>query len=1561
MTRKLLALKVWLLLLVLFTRGLGLAGYAKEIRGDRHVDRLFPSVSLRRGGLCAYDSARARLVRYGGTVIKGGFPLTSEWDGSCWWPIDTQNAPPVLEGFAMAYDAARGQVVLFGGSPVTDQTWLYDGTDWTLATPAQSPPARTRHQMVYDSVRQRIVLFGGSSDPASVSDLGDTWEWDGSNWHNMTPVSSPSPRFNPQMVYDAQRRVTVLFRGSRSFVNLFGKIQVQSIADMWEYNGSAWSSNVVVNLPAGTEKGPLAYNPGSGMVELFSAFTQNKSFKLWTYDKGTWTSKTYSSSPPAGGNDIHYIDDGNAVYVMHEASSAGSVTTWNWSGSKWVNHTFVHTGSRPTTWADINGDGRLDLITSGDPSVGKTTSSGMAVFLHDGTNLAQNPVWVRDESGLVWSVTAGDVTGDGQPDVAFGFQPNVVAKLIELYANIGGTLSSTSIWQSSTNWIVADLVLTDVDGDGDIDLTALAAESTTNSWSVLVFQNTNGVLAKDPVVAYTLPVSGSGVSFSGGSMVWADINNDGTRECAVAYQYSWSSPVTEVLGWSGSGLISLLSLEGIRAPLAFADVNVDGYPDLIATRHNVGLAIFPNVTGVIASEPSWQASPFRGVFGVVSLQSLAVGDFDGDGDPDIVMLSPAGHALYVNSSGRFKDYPDWVAHVDAGVDNNLGGQSDLFDFDGDGVLDIVAGKGVYLMDRIVRNGFPPLPPRYAMATSGTPNPTDVTITWDASPSDGVASYRIWGRDHRFVGEVPASQRYIVDSRGLATGSSSYYVYAIDEAGNIGGRCIANQIAALPGLPVKGDGKPDYSFSGSLLIGDVTGNLYPDVFTRNSIESEVNRDSLWALWANENGGGFSKVWERRWDAGVPLPGGPVLLKDATGDGRADLLMSSRRPMDLGDGTNVLCTVYELWPLTVSGLANEPLYTIPIPVTSSESIGRRDVTGLRVDWGDVDGDGYFDLAVVGYGPDRKAALFRNDAGVFSSTPIWTSVASNILTLAFGDLNGDGRADLAIVEDRHYGGNDSPDSFYVYLGSATGLGASPFWSQVNVSGASQNNNITGVEWRDFDGNGSLDLTFFGWGATYGYRNTGGVLPKTYSFAVTQSGTIGSKPAHNLRGWADVDGNGIMDLYSATTVIQDAGLFAGMKNDTNLATWESQVTSGANKFISAPWFWGSDNLISAFADFDRDGIDDMVCNRGEGMIFLGSSVFPPASTVYIVNKLIVSPSSPIILNELGRMQALTVLAEMKDGSTLDVTDQAAFQFESADDQSNVITISNNVITAKSPGQATLEVSWGDSGAGRVKYVVSVEASPVIPVSLRVTPGDATLTREGEVLRFTVVATMAGGQVVDVTNEATLQSDRPAVCSVTGTVGLAGQNGIAQISAHYAGLTATSTVTVSRSVAVTSLELMPSATTIAAGGHQSFGVIAHYSDGTIADVTFQSTISSSAPGTAAIAGFGVNGLAPGMAVVTATYHGISGTSTVRVDDFGSTQMEVLDFSINAGSAYLRWYCSTPSGSTARFTIYACTNLVEGIWVPVVSNLVRQPLGFNMFVMEPETNAATVFYRVGLE
>jgi hypothetical protein len=67
-----------------------------------------------------------------------------------------------------------------------------------------------------------MILFGG--DDGTM--LNDLWEWDGSNWSEVT-VAGPPPRCCYAYAHDPARRATVLFGGSDDQTWLYSQLPAQ--------------------------------------------------------------------------------------------------------------------------------------------------------------------------------------------------------------------------------------------------------------------------------------------------------------------------------------------------------------------------------------------------------------------------------------------------------------------------------------------------------------------------------------------------------------------------------------------------------------------------------------------------------------------------------------------------------------------------------------------------------------------------------------------------------------------------------------------------------------------------------------------------------------------------------------------------------------------------------------------------------------------------------------------------------------------------------------------------------------------------------------------------------------------------------------------------------------------------------------------------------------------------------------------------------------------------------------------------------------------------------------
>jgi hypothetical protein len=184
-----------------------------------------------------------------------------------WVRVATIGPPPRAYA-AMAYDSDRQVTVLFGGEPydpigsaVLGDTWEFDGTNWTQRLSATSPAARRRANMVYDSLRHRTVLYGGDvygNIFVGVTNSPETWEWDGANWQKIATPNQPTRMqsgYSYAACYDSWRGEMLPFGGG---------------SQLWGYDGKDWHPK----FPAGFTPvydslcSTMAFDANRGMAVL---------------------------------------------------------------------------------------------------------------------------------------------------------------------------------------------------------------------------------------------------------------------------------------------------------------------------------------------------------------------------------------------------------------------------------------------------------------------------------------------------------------------------------------------------------------------------------------------------------------------------------------------------------------------------------------------------------------------------------------------------------------------------------------------------------------------------------------------------------------------------------------------------------------------------------------------------------------------------------------------------------------------------------------------------------------------------------------------------------------------------------------------------------------------------------------------------------------------------------------------------------------------------------------------------------------------------------------------
>jgi hypothetical protein len=234
---------------------------------------------------------------------------------------------------AMAFDTARRRVVAFAAGPsgYDSETWEWDGAQWTQVANA-GPAARLNPGMVYESNRQRMLLFGGYEEIGNCARaVGDTWEWDGTQWTQVADAGPP-PRDNMGMAYDSARSRVVLFGGGYASSGCFEEY----LADTWEWDGSQWMQTLEPDAGPGSRSGAaMVFDSAQGLVTLFGGGSRD----TWVYDGGSWTQLLVTGPTPTPRSQHAMVyDSSRQTAVMFGGLSNTLVDlgdTWELRGGSW--------------------------------------------------------------------------------------------------------------------------------------------------------------------------------------------------------------------------------------------------------------------------------------------------------------------------------------------------------------------------------------------------------------------------------------------------------------------------------------------------------------------------------------------------------------------------------------------------------------------------------------------------------------------------------------------------------------------------------------------------------------------------------------------------------------------------------------------------------------------------------------------------------------------------------------------------------------------------------------------------------------------------------------------------------------------------------------------------------------------------------------------------------------------------------------------------------------------------------------------------------------------------
>ena len=811
--------------------------------------------------------------------------------------------------------------------------------------------------------------------------------------------------------------------------------------------------------------------------------------------------------------------------------------------------------------------------------------------------------------------TAGDVNGDGYSDILVGSPnwntPFANGGRVQLFLGSASGIAATAAWTLDGPQVNVRLGFSistagDLNGDGYSDV-AIGAPGLLGRGAVVVFLGSAGGLGATP--AFTLfGDSQSGCEFGWSVALAGDVNGDDHSDLLVgaplfnnggaargkAYCY-YGQAGTLNLGWSFAGTVTNAQFGSSVAGVG--DLNGDGLSDVaigapyqpkFPGTNNGAVYVFRGNagTGLSAGASSMLTGVGSANFGY-SISSA--GDMNGDGYSDLLVGAPATSSgngavhLYVGTAAASM-VPATAASTLAGSGGErLGSSVSLAgDVNGDGYADVIMGSPNSGTDKgkvRVYNGGP-------------------TALFDAS-------HLYWTRTGSIAG--------------------AYLGAAVATGGDVNGDGISDLLLGAPGQAGTGvvsifHGKPDlpsstiqwsslgtqnngYMGRSVASAGDVNGDGYSDVLIGASgMDGAKGRAMLFL--GSASGLSATPAWTTYGENALDQFGYCVASAgDVNGDGYSDVLVGAASwPNYAWTGKAYL---YYGGP---AGLSPTAAWTLTGTLPD-------DRFGYALSSaGDVNGDGYSDVAVGAYmynSGQGRAFVFHGSASGLASTADWVgtgdpqSFYAASISLA-GDVNGDGYDDLIVGAPLHdLAGGNNYGAALVYHGSPAGLSPVANWSEFGEVPGDQFGESVSMA-GDVNGDGYSDVVIGAYMHTSGGQGSAG---RAYVFHGTPTAGLEAVPhtvidasmslpdAHlgvSVCSAGDVNGDGFSD------VLIGAPRQAFLYPDQGRASIHLGSATGVS--ATEDWIgWGPaanarmGNSVALAGDVNGDGYSDVVAGASD------------------------------------------------------------------------------------------------------------------------------------------------------------------------------------------------------------------------------------------------------------------------------------------------------------------------------------------------------------------------------
>lgn len=983
---------------------------------------------------------------------------------------------------------------------------------------------------------------------------------------------------------------------------------------------AATPTQLTVTVPVGATYQPVTVQvngfTGYSSKPFITTFTGGGTINACSFaSKVDFTTGTY----PVVAAVCDFDGDGKADLAMANGNSNNVSVFRNTStGVGIINYASkidFASGTNPPSIAtgDVDGDGKPDMIVvnriSNTVSVFRNTSSGTGVISY----AAKIDFTTGSDP---FSVSVTDMDGDGLIDVVVA---NLIGNTVSVLRNTStgvGNINFAAKIDFNTGTTPYTMSVRDLDGDGKPDIVSVNNSSNT----VSVFLNTStgaGNISYASKIDFATGVGPFSISIG-------DLDGDDKADLAVTNRTDGTISIFRNTS-SGAGNINYAPKVDVISGtdpiwVSIGDLDGDGKADLaVANFNNASVSILRNLSSGAGNISFATRVDF--ITGS-SPRSVAIGDFDGDGKPDLIVANATSNTFsaFLNTIGNIPP-PTLTSFSPAsgpiGTTVTINGTNfsstpanNLVKFNGTTAVVTVSSAtsitttvptgattgliqvtiGCNTVTSATNFIVPVLPTITSFTPTNGPIGTTVTITgtnFTATPANNIVYF---GATRATVTAATPTQLTVtaplgatyqpisVLVNGLTAYSSKPFVVTFADGGVIDA-CSFDTKADVT------TGSEPYSIA----IGDLDNDGKPDLVVANKVSNTVSVLKNISILGSITPGSFAaKV-----DFITNLKPYYVGIHDLDGDGKPELIVSNN------DSDNV--SIFK--NTTTTGVINASSFAAKVDFATGEN-----PWNVAID--DFDLDGKPDLAVVN-DVSNTVSVLRNQTTTGSINTASFTPAVNFATGAFPigidskDLDGDGKSDLVIT-------NQTDNSISIFQNTST-VGSITAGSFVKIFNLSTGLDPYSVSIGDLNNNGKPDVVVAnlssGSLSVFDNISTVGSIALSSKVDFTSgAGTLDVK-------LSDMDGDGKPDA-----VVTNGGSRISILKNANSST---PIAIGSLSFLID--FTSTSNPYGvAIGDLDGNGKPDIAATNYTGSsvsilrnkvsslpMFLGSSITPMSGPV--------------------------------------------------------------------------------------------------------------------------------------------------------------------------------------------------------------------------------------------------------------------------------------------------------------------------------------------------------------